>query len=137
MRSKIALYVDCRCLQESPSGWREIAQHAEALLRTRQRSGLRNASATALVDRLLPPLPRHIAELFDRATFSLNPTFTGSASIFIDLSPMTHNPAFTARFVSHEFLMSGSVVHDFVPLDWPGYLNTVRDAMGYMLNLGA
>ncbi|MEJ7607489.1 MAG: glycosyltransferase [Bryobacteraceae bacterium] len=130
MRSPAVLYVDVRCFQdflEVP----DIARHSAAVLRARLHSGLRDVEAVGLVDQQLPPLPAEIGQLLDRVTFNLNPSFSRGQSIYLDLSPLTHDLRFGGRFSGHENLVRASFIYDFLPLDWPGYPNTVAARIEY------
>ena len=100
-------------------GWRGL--HAAALLRARLHGRLSNVQAVALIDPDLGSLPPDIAQHFDHVTYVLNPNFSPrKGAIFLDLSPLSHEPGFSARLSFHPMLFKASVVHDFVANDWPG-----------------
>ena len=131
------IYADCRCLQDARFRIGGVGIHAASLLRTRLGGPLAALPAVALVDPSLGPLPSEAAQLFDRVTYILNPTFSASGVIFLDLSPMTHEPAFSARFAAHPLLFKASVVYDFIPNDWPGCLPTARERAAYLSKLAS
>ena len=40
-----------------------------------------------------------------------------------------------SRFIGHPVLFKASVVYDFIPYDWPGYLTSVRERIEYLSSL--
>ncbi len=49
---------------------------------------------------------------------------------------MTHDTRFSVRFQSHPGFFCAAVIYDFIPLDWPGYLPTVRSRIDYLGKMG-
>jgi len=45
---------------------------------------------------------------------------------------MTHDTRFSLRFQNHPNFLRAAVLYDFIPLDWPGYLETVASRMDYV-----
>jgi len=131
----VPIYVDARCLQDPQYQFRGVGQHVSALLRTRARSDARNYRTIALVDALLPALPQEYQQQFDSVSLCLNHSFPSSGSIFINASPMTHPQVFSLRFISHQNLLTASIVYDFIPFDWPGYLPQVSHRIDYLSKL--
>jgi glycosyltransferase involved in cell wall biosynthesis len=130
------LFADCRCLQDPQTRFGWAGLHAAALLRTRLRGPLSNLRAVALIDPDLGSLPPDTAQHFDDITYVLNPSFSSrTGAIFLDLSPLTHEPGFSARLSVHPRLFKASVVHDFVATDWPGSLPMARDRAAFLSKL--
>ncbi len=88
-----------------------------------------------LVDAALPKLPSEIASLVDDVSYSVNPCTLRAPAIFIDGTPMTHDPRFGLRFQNHPAFFRVAVIYDFIPLDWPGYLPTVASRIDYLSKL--
>jgi len=130
-----AIYVDARCLQDPEYQFRGIGQHVSSLLRNRVNTAAGECHLVALVAPDLPALPEEYRGLFDEISFCLNPSLPRNGSIFINASPMTHDPKFTFRFISHQNLLTAAIVYDFIPLDWPGYLAQVSQRIDYLSKL--
>ena len=130
-----AIYVDARCLQDSEYQFRGIGQHVSSSLRNRANTAAGNCHLVALVASELPALPEDYRGLFDEISYCLNPSLPRNGSIFINASPMTHDPKFTFRFISHPNLLTAAIVYDFIPLDWPGYLAQVSQRIDYLSKL--
>jgi glycosyltransferase involved in cell wall biosynthesis len=132
------LFADCRCLQDTKTRFGSTGLHAAALLRTRLRGPLSNVRAVALIDPNLGSLPLDIAQQFDQVTYILNPSFSSRReAIFLDLSPLSHEPGFSARLSVHPMLFKASVVHDFVANDWPGSPRMARDRVAFLSKLAS
>ena len=130
-----AIYVDLRCLQDRDFQRRGIGYHTAALLRGRKRSALSEWRTVGLIDQRMPDLPSDFIPLIDEISPSVNPCFNGSFAIFLDGSPMTHDPRFGLRFQNHPRFLRAAVLYDFIPLDWPGYLPTVASRIEYLAKL--
>lgn len=48
---------------------------------------------------------------------------------------MTHDASFGLPLITRPDVLTASVVFDFIPLDWPGYLNTVSERIRYFSRL--
>lgn len=130
-----SIYVDARCLQDPQYQFRGVGHHVSSLLRNRVQTAAKSFRFVALADPDLPPMPDEYAQLFDEVGFCLNPSLPSRGSIFINPSPMTHDPRFGLRFIHHRNLLSAAIVHDFIPFDWPGYLPEVSNRIDYLSKL--
>jgi len=124
-----------RCLQDRDFQRRGIGYHTASLLRGRKRSQLSDWKTVGLVDPGMSTLPLEFSSLVDKISSLPNPLSGGGLNIFIDGSPMTHDPSFNIRLQSDPGLLRVAVLYDFIPLDWPGYLPTVPDRIGYLAKL--
>ena len=110
--------LDVRCLQDPDFAQRGIGRHAGALL-SHARQSLPNARLIGIADRTLPPLAPEMAAVLDDVRHS---AYTGALSgpcCHVQLSPMTHDPLFTARLLHHPAIPAAAVIYDFIPLDEP------------------
>jgi glycosyltransferase involved in cell wall biosynthesis len=130
-----AIYVDARSLQDPEYQFRGIGQHVSSVLRNRVNTAAGKCRLVALVASNLPALPGEYKDLFDEISYCLNPSLPRNGSIFINASPMTHDPKFTFRFISHPNLLTAAMVYDFIPLDWRGYLTQVSQRIDYLSKL--
>ncbi len=80
-------------------------------------------------------LPTEFMPLVDDVSSSANPCLNGASAVFVDGSPMTHDPRFSLRFQNHPGVLRAAVLYDFIPLDWPGYLPTAASRIAYMAKL--
>lgn len=114
------IILDVRCLQDPDYARRGIGRHALALVRgARDHARIATARLVGLTDRQLPPLLPEAAALFDQVRTT---AYTGALSrhvIFVALSPMTHDPLFTARLLHHPAPLKAAAIYDFIPLDAP------------------
>ncbi|HEX7360785.1 MAG TPA: glycosyltransferase [Bryobacteraceae bacterium] len=129
------VYADFRCLQDPRYRVRGIGRHVAALFRTRRKSAFSTWKVVALTDPESPKLPPDIASLADEITCSTNPCIDSAPSVFIDGTPMTHDTRFSLRFLNHPHFFRAAVLHDFIPLDWPGYLPTLGHRTDYLAKL--
>lgn len=129
------IYADLRCLQDYNYRIRGIGHHVSALLRTRRKSAFSNCKLIGLTDPEAPELPSEYASSVDEVSSSVNPILNSSTAIFIDGTPMTHDPRFSLRFLAHPAFLSAAVIYDFIPLDWPGYLPSVVSRIDYVAKL--
>jgi glycosyltransferase involved in cell wall biosynthesis len=126
------IYADLRCLQDSAYQFRGIGSHLAALLRTRRQSAFATWKTVGLSDPCLPPMPSEYTALVDQVSSSVNPSSGSEPAVFIDGSPMTHDPRFTLRLQNYRGFIRAGVLYDFIPLDWPGYLPRVADRVTYL-----
>jgi glycosyltransferase involved in cell wall biosynthesis len=128
-----SVYVDLRCLQDPAFQGRGIGRHVASLLRTRAE----NVAWTVigLVDESLGPLPAEYAALVDEIALPSNASVSDSRAIYIDCSPMTHDPRFSLRFTSNASFLKAAIVYDFIPFGRPGYLVTQAARTEYLLKL--
>lgn len=129
------IYADLRCLQQDEYRIRGIGHHVAALLRTREQSACSTWKMIGLTDPQSPQLPSALAALVDEVTCSVNPCNHRAPAVFIDGTPMTHDTRFSLRFLNDPAFFRTAVLHDFIPLDWPGYLPTVADRIDYVAKL--
>jgi glycosyltransferase involved in cell wall biosynthesis len=129
------IYFDARCLQDPQYQFRGIGHHVSSLLRNRLKTAVASCRLIALSDANLPPMPEKYEKLFDEVSPCLNHSLPRDGSIFICSSPMTHDPRFSLRFVHHPSLLTASIVYDFIPLDWPGYLTQPSQRLAYLSKL--
>jgi len=77
-------------------------------------------------------LPREYSRLVDEVSYAWNTTLPRDGAVFIDGSPMTHDPRRNVRFSADPRFLNVAVIYDFIPLDWPGYLSTTADRIDYL-----
>jgi glycosyltransferase involved in cell wall biosynthesis len=129
------VYADLRCLQDYNYRIRGIGHHVSALIRTRRQSVFSKCKLIGLTDPAGPKLPDEYYPFVDEVTSSLNPVCKSTPAVFIDGTPMTHDTRFSLRFMAHPAFLTAAVVHDFIPLDWPGYLLTLQSRIDYLAKL--
>jgi glycosyltransferase involved in cell wall biosynthesis len=129
------IYADLRCLQDCGYRVRGIGHHVSALVRTRRQSAFCNCKLIGLTDPAAPQLPDEYAQFVDEVTCSVNPVCHDTPAVFIDGTPMTHDTRFSLRFMAHPAFLTAAVVHDFIPLDWPGYLPTLQSRIDYLAKM--
>lgn len=129
------IYADFRCLQDPRYRVRGIGRHMAGLFRTRRNSVFSNWKMVALTDPQSPKLPPEIASLADEISSSTNPCIDRAPAIFVDGTPMTHDTRFSLRFLNHPHFFRAAVLHDFIPLDWSGYLPTLGHRTDYLAKL--
>jgi glycosyltransferase involved in cell wall biosynthesis len=129
------IYVDLRPLQDRAYQFRGVGQHIAALLSSRWRSTGSSWRIVGLVSEQMDDLPPTYMGLVDETTYATNPPITRYGTVFIDGSPMTHDPYFTARFSSEPRCLNAAVIYDFIPFDWPGYLPNASDRLEYLAKL--
>jgi glycosyltransferase involved in cell wall biosynthesis len=88
-----------------------------------------------LLDPQLPPLPHDFRDLVDELIANASPSYGSDRFIFLDGSPMTHDPRSNLRFQSHPGFFGVAVLYDFIPWDWPGYLFSVERRIDYVAKL--
>jgi len=130
------IYTDLRCLQDPRFQFRGVGNHVASLLRQRQYSAYASSKLVGLVDDALPELPRQYTELIDESSRVVNPAVGRPGAIFIDSSPMTHDPHFSLRFTADRRFFNVAVIYDFIPLDWPGYLMNPASRIDYWAKVG-
>jgi glycosyltransferase involved in cell wall biosynthesis len=128
------VYADLRCLQDPAFQRRGIGQHVASLLRSRSENGS-PWPVIGLVEASLGNLPTEYASLVDEITLSSDATISQRRAIYVDCSPMTHDPRFSLRFTSNASLLKAAIIYDFIPFDRPGYLPTQSARTEYLLKL--
>lgn len=129
------VFADLRCLQDPLYQGRGIGQHVASILRSRVESGCATWTVVGLVDDSLGELARDFVALVDEVTPALNASISRSGAIFLDCSPMTHDPRFTLPFIANANFLKAAIVYDFIPMDRPGYLPTQAARIDYLAKL--
>jgi glycosyltransferase involved in cell wall biosynthesis len=129
---------DMRCLQDPDFAGRGIGRHASNLVRHAHIAGewLPQARMVGLVDPCLPALHDDISALLDVVRTT---AYTGGMTrpvCCVQLSPMTHDPMFTARLLHDHRVFKAAVIYDFIPYDYPDrYLANVQSSLDYHVAL--
>lgn len=125
--------LDVRCLQDPDYARRGVGRHTLALLRQAP-AGVR---LEGLADPNLPPLIEEARALLTRVHFNAYAaTCAETPSLFVALSPMTHDPLFAARILSDERVIRIAVVYDFIPYREPArYLPGPAERLSYAIAL--
>jgi glycosyltransferase involved in cell wall biosynthesis len=129
---------DMRCLQEEAYRTRGVGKVASAIV-THARNYLtprHDWHVVGLLDVGLPDLaPQHL-QLIDEVCYSAGGKRTGRNTLFVSLSPMTHDPLFVARLLDDPRILSAAIVFDFIPLAEPErYLPSPPERVAYSLRL--
>ncbi|MFM7242888.1 MAG: glycosyltransferase, partial [Planctomycetaceae bacterium] len=114
----IDVLADIRSLQDPLYAGRGIGSHAEFLLATLRDRGAGRLRIVGLVDPERPPPAAGVAA----SCHELRPVFAadpGSRSVFLCLSPMTHDTRPPARLLDRVGVRAAAVVYDFIPLEFP------------------
>lgn len=113
-----ACLIDVRCLQDPAYAERGIGRHAGVLL-AHARAALPETRLIGLADRNLPALAPGLRAHLDELKHG---AYTGALrrpTVHVQLSPMTHDPLFTARLLLHQSIPSACALYDFIPHDEP------------------
>lgn len=129
------IFADFRCLQDELYRFRGIGRHSASLLRSRHLTEGRRFRVIGLIDPAMPALPAEFRDLCDGVSASWNPSLPTLGGVFLSLSPMTHDPRSILRMLGQARLLTAAIVYDFIPLDWPGYLNSIVDRIRYVSHL--
>ena len=129
---------DMRCLQDEAYCARGVGKVASAIV-THARDYLtprHDWHAVGLLDRELPDLaPQHL-QLIDEVRYSARGKHACRNTLFVSLSPMTHDPLFVARLLDDPRILSAAIVFDFIPLAEPErYLPGPAERIAYSLRL--
>lgn len=113
------ILADIRPLQDPAYAGRGIGSHAAFLLRWLQEQSLAAGGVVGLVDPRLGPLAADHAALCDE----IRPAFVcdriDEPSLYLSLSPLTHDSLLPARLLDRPHILSLAVVYDFIPLECP------------------
>jgi glycosyltransferase involved in cell wall biosynthesis len=124
---------DARSLQDPRYWGRGVGRLGANLVRSARRFiNSDELRIVGLIDPALPPLADEVRTFFDE-------TGTGDLRLegrepawFIELSPMTHDPLFTARVCARADVFKVAIVYDFIPFEDPErYLPTLVDKIDY------
>jgi glycosyltransferase involved in cell wall biosynthesis len=129
------IYVDLRCLQDPCFQRRGIGQHVASILRSRPENGHSAWTLVGVTDDSLGDLPTEYIGLADEITPVSNVPISQSGAIFVDCSPMTHDPWFSLRFTANSGFLKAAIIYDFIPFDRPGYLPTQIARIEYLAKL--
>ena len=116
-----AVAVDVRCLQDQNYAERGVGRHAISLLHGAPSS----VRLIGISDPTFPPLRADAEALLHRVCPTAYAAITSSRSdgrplsAFVSLSPMTHDPLFTARLAGDASLLRAAAVYDFIPRHEP------------------
>lgn len=124
----IDVLADIRSLQDPLYAGRGIGSHADFLLATLRDRGAGRIRVVGLVDpEQPPPVPGVVAACDElRPVFAADP---GTRSVFLCLSPMTHDTRPPARLLDRADVPAATVVYDFIPLEFPDRYLESRPAL--------
>src|ERR1700722_6427253 len=113
---KRSIVLDLRCLQDPNYVGRGVGRHALAIVRNAPR-GWRTIGLT---DPTLPAPPPEAREAVDLVHINAYAASVAGKplsppSCFVVMSPMTHDPIFSARLLSDPTVLRAAVVYDFIP----------------------
>lgn len=129
------LYVDARCLQDPAFQFRGVGVVVASVLQCRAASKAAGFQTVGLLDDRMLELPPALRELFDETSYCLNMGHCPAGGIFLNSSPMTHDPGKTIAFTNRRDLLSVSIIYDFIQLDWPGYFPNLSDRIDFAAKL--
>jgi glycosyltransferase involved in cell wall biosynthesis len=129
-----SILLDLRCLQDPNYARRGVGRHALTLLQ----HAPRHLPLAGLTDPTLPALLPEARDAIDSvhinayAAAAAHQRQTG----FIMMSPMTHDPIYSARLMSDPSLLRAAIVYDFIPRRIPErYLPGATERLGYAVAL--
>ena len=134
-QSAIPVFIDLRSLQDPNYQFRGVGFHTSALLKYAFARLDGKVSLTGLIDEALGEIPEQHRCYLSSLRPHFNPNLTAGPTIFINPSPMTHDPVLTARFLRHGKVLSGAVVYDFIPFDRWGYFASEAEKSDYFGSL--
>jgi glycosyltransferase involved in cell wall biosynthesis len=133
------LIIDARCLQDPAFARRGIGSHAAGLIAGgRARADIRTACRfVALTDPALPALTEDFHALFDDVRVVAY-RHASAQTIFLQPSPMTHDPLWVARLLADPNVPSIALVYDFIPHEFPQrYLTNSVTRVRYYASLAS
>jgi glycosyltransferase involved in cell wall biosynthesis len=126
------IILDLRCLQDPSYARRGVGRHALALLQ----HAPRRFPLVGLIDPTLPALLPEARDAIDSVVVNAYAAAGGPSAGFIMMSPMTHDPIFSARLMSDPSLLRAAIVYDFIPRRIPErYLPGPTERLGYAIAL--
>ena len=136
--TKREIIFDMRCLQDKAYRTRGVGKVASAIV-SHARASLPQAQGwrmVGLLDLELPDLaPRH-ADLMDELRYAANSRRASATTVFVNLSPMTHDPLFVARLLDDRSVLPATIFFDFIPLSEPErYLPGPAERIAYSLRV--
>lgn len=114
---------DMRCLQDPAYRERGVGKVASAIV-IHARQNFPEAQSwkiVGLLDIQLPDLAKNIANALDEVRYTADYSEAGKNILFVNLSPMTHDPLFVARFLNDPSVFCSTIFYDFIPLTDPAY----------------
>ncbi|WP_167448927.1 glycosyltransferase [Mesorhizobium hawassense] len=128
---------DMRCLQDPSYKDRGVGKLSANLVRNVGSFRTKIETSTlGLIDPRLPPLEDRFLRLVDRIQGNAYLGANGRSTVFVELSPMTHDPLFPGRIVNDPDILKLAIVYDFIPLMKPErYLPTASDRLDYHTQL--
>jgi len=125
---RIDVLADIRSLQDPLYAGRGVGSHAAFLLATLRDRGAGRLRLVGLVDPALPPPDRgHVAACDEiRGTFVAD---SAATSVFLSLSPMTHDTRLPARLLDRPGVRAAAVIYDFIPVEFPDRYLGSREAL--------
>lgn len=128
---------DMRCLQDPSYKDRGVGKLSANLVRNVHNSCEKIGTSTlGLIDPGLPPLEDRFLRLVDRVQSNAYLGAKGRSTVFLELSPMTHDPLFLGRIVNDPDILKLAIVYDFIPLMKPErYLPTPSNRLDYHTQL--
>lgn len=125
------ILADVRCLQDPRFAARGVGSHASFLLET-IRARAPEAEVVGLVDDRLPALADEHVDLCTAVRSVFVPDDAVTPTVFIQLSPMTHDTLPPARLLDRGNVLPTTVVYDFIPQEHPErYLVDRRSLFSY------
>ena len=131
------IYVDMRSLQDSNYAFRGVGLHGSTLLQEMRKWAPCPIESVGIVDESLPELADCYVPLVDKLQYSRMPRPNMDPSIFVQLSPMTHDHSVFSNFMRRPEIVTATIVYDFIPLYDKRYLPTVAAERAYLGNLAA
>lgn len=132
------IYVDARPLQDENYRLRGVGQHSVSLLGALRRfswAGLR-PRLVGIVDPKAPPLMGAHDLIFDEVRAIKRPDARSTATWFISLSPMTHDPIAVEGFLRDPRVFRVALFYDLIPLAFPErYLASQSARSNYLVCL--
>ena len=124
------ILADIRSLQDPAYARRGIGSHAAFLLRwIQERSLAAGGVVVGLVDPRLGPLAPDHAALCDEVRPAFVCDRIDQPSLFLSLSPLTHDSLLPARLLDRPHILSLAAVYDFIPLQFPDRYLAERDGL--------
>ncbi|WP_158258437.1 glycosyltransferase [Rhodopila globiformis] len=119
-RESPTIVVDMRCLQDPHYTSRGVGRHALTLLRHAPPGWHLSGLVDPALPALLPAARAAVQSIYINAYAASGAARPGSPPAgFITLSPMTHDPLFSARLLTDPNLLRVAVVYDFIPWRHP------------------
>ncbi len=123
------ILADIRSLQDPSYADRGIGSHAAFVLRWFRGSRFASGGIVGLVDSKLGPLSAENAALCDEIRPAFVCNRVDEPSIFLSLSPLTHNSLVQSQLLDRPHILPIAVVYDFIPLEFPDRYLADRDAL--------